>query len=482
MSIERGAVVMGTDGPLGTIEQIVMDENTGELRALILRGGHSGADTEDVEIAAAHVVPGTAVGQQVNLDIGMADIRAHPELAHPYDPHQYVPIHEEVVLPSSEADRAAVFSERPVVTEIRDNAAEVVVPGPGSASLETEETIAGEHPDASPMQTALTADEQPTLVLRAPRSLSEREQALDTPAPRVDVEPAITPDEVAATAAEVPYQSDASTVSTVSTTDRVPDESPADITNANPAPDLGASNTVPEASSVNEVDEDEWTAEASTPDGDEERHEDLPQMSQPQYGEPPEADDPGEEDVELTSAEVDAVMSDVDGSNVRTLRSMGDSVWVAVPSVAGLEDWQQSDSNWRSYNYDLARRGNLGILMAAGLGLIAAVGTVLLMRQARKRKASRLQQMRARDIAGRARRQASAARAAVPAALESAAGTARNVRRAANDLPGRWRWFRRGVRVGATVAAPLARVQASRRRQLQQAQDTAAQQPVVVAQ
>ncbi|HEV8190773.1 MAG TPA: PRC-barrel domain-containing protein, partial [Ktedonobacterales bacterium] len=124
--IERGAVVMGTDGPLGTVEQIVMDENTGELRALIVRGGRIGADTEEVEIAASNVVPGTAAGHQVDLDIGLADIRAHPDLVRSYDPNRYVPVHEEVVLAASEASRAAAFSERPVVAEIRENAAEIV--------------------------------------------------------------------------------------------------------------------------------------------------------------------------------------------------------------------------------------------------------------------------------------------------------------------------------------------------------------------
>src|SRR5262245_54381000 len=107
--VERGAVVMGTDGPLGTVEQIVMDENSSELRALIVHGERIGGVPADVEIAASHVVPGTAVGQQVVLDIGLADIRTHPDLVRSYDPKRYVPIDEEVVLPASEASRAATF-------------------------------------------------------------------------------------------------------------------------------------------------------------------------------------------------------------------------------------------------------------------------------------------------------------------------------------------------------------------------------------
>src|SRR5581483_11264695 len=52
MHIERGAVAMGTDGPLGTVEQIVMNDNTGELQALVVRGRRTGQNTEEVEISA----------------------------------------------------------------------------------------------------------------------------------------------------------------------------------------------------------------------------------------------------------------------------------------------------------------------------------------------------------------------------------------------------------------------------------------------
>src|SRR5262245_48701270 len=118
LHIVRGALAAGTDGPLGTVEQIVMDEHTGELKALIVRGEHTGQHTEDVEIAASNVLPGSAVGHRVSLDIGKADMRAHPDLVRPYDPGQYVPVRQEQVLPASEAGRSAHFSERPFVTEI----------------------------------------------------------------------------------------------------------------------------------------------------------------------------------------------------------------------------------------------------------------------------------------------------------------------------------------------------------------------------
>ncbi len=480
--IERGAVAMGTDGPLGTIEQIVMDGNTGELRALVIGGGQSGMS--EVAIAATHVVPGATVGHQVNLDIGMADIRAHPELALPYDPKQYVPVHEDLVLPSSEARSAATFSERPVVTEIRGNAAEVMVPGPSSTHLAQEGSIADDDLDASTdddldaatTETALTPDEQPTIVLRAQRSLTAREQELDTPAPAVDVEPTIAPDEVAATAAISSLQANSPAVA-----GQMTDEIPADVTNAAPSPDLGTSSAEPE---VGDADDDVWTAEASTPDSGEERHEENSFVSEQQFSEVLEVDVPA--DGEAVVAEGGAFMSDVESSEMRNFRPMGNSVWVAVPSAEESEPWQQPDYRWRSYNFDFGRRsGNRGVVMGAVLGLIAAVGTVLLVRRASKRRASRLRVktatagQTARELARTAQRQAVAAKEAVPAALESAADTARRMRRTVSDLPGRWRWFRRGVRVGTAVAVPIAQAQLSRRKQ---AQDTAARQAAKVAQ
>ena len=37
--ISRGATVMATDGPLGAAHQIIMDQRTGELQALVIATG-----------------------------------------------------------------------------------------------------------------------------------------------------------------------------------------------------------------------------------------------------------------------------------------------------------------------------------------------------------------------------------------------------------------------------------------------------------
>ena len=124
--ISRGATVMATDGALGTVHQIIMDQRTGELQALVIATG----GTEYLELPATHVL--RATGSDVYLDVSLADLRQHPELAKPYNPNQYVPVRENPFLPPSEATRGAQFSERPVVTNIERDAVGVVVPKPST--------------------------------------------------------------------------------------------------------------------------------------------------------------------------------------------------------------------------------------------------------------------------------------------------------------------------------------------------------------
>ena len=124
--ISRGATVMATDGPIGAVHQIIMDQHTGELQALVIATG----DTRQLELAASHVV--RSDGATVYLDISQADLRLHPELAKMYDPNRYIPVRENPLLPPSEAGREAKFTERPVVTNIERDAVGVVVPEPST--------------------------------------------------------------------------------------------------------------------------------------------------------------------------------------------------------------------------------------------------------------------------------------------------------------------------------------------------------------
>ena len=133
--IERGAAAQGTDGLLGTVEQIVVDRDTGELRALIVRSADGGSE---FELPAEHVQ--RATGDQVFLDIGRADMARRPELATPYDPAQYVPVYHGETAAPDEATKTAIDTERPVVTEVEENAAEVVAPQPEEQPVNEETT------------------------------------------------------------------------------------------------------------------------------------------------------------------------------------------------------------------------------------------------------------------------------------------------------------------------------------------------------
>jgi hypothetical protein len=120
--ISRGATAMATDGALGTVHQIIMDQRTGELQALVI----ATSDERRLEVPATHVV--RATGGTVHLDVSKAQLQEHPELAPPYNPNQYVPVRENPFLAPSEASRGARYSERPVVTNIEHDAVGVVVP------------------------------------------------------------------------------------------------------------------------------------------------------------------------------------------------------------------------------------------------------------------------------------------------------------------------------------------------------------------
>jgi hypothetical protein len=124
--ISRGATVMATDGKLGAVHQIIMDQHTGELQALVIATG----DTRQLEVPASHIA--RSDGNTVHLDVSLADLRLHPDLAKVYDPNQYVPVRENPFLPPSEAGREAGFTERPVVTNIERDAVGVVVPEPST--------------------------------------------------------------------------------------------------------------------------------------------------------------------------------------------------------------------------------------------------------------------------------------------------------------------------------------------------------------
>jgi hypothetical protein len=116
--IGRGAIALGTDGALGAVHQIIMDQRTGELQALVLATD----DARHVELPAIHVL--RATGSAVYVDVSRADLLQHPELVTPYHPDRYVPVRDVRDTPIG----GAPSQERPMVTTIERDAVGVVVP------------------------------------------------------------------------------------------------------------------------------------------------------------------------------------------------------------------------------------------------------------------------------------------------------------------------------------------------------------------
>lgn len=154
--LERGMAAVGPDGPFGTIEQIVVERGTGTLRSLIIRGTDSGAE---FELPATHVDTTRTTARQVFFDIGRADLAKQPGLAAPYDPDQYVPVYRGEVAPHAQAARVAMEQSQPVVTDVEQNAAEVILPETTGAATtrplrRTDERAATPHGEtgAAPMR------------------------------------------------------------------------------------------------------------------------------------------------------------------------------------------------------------------------------------------------------------------------------------------------------------------------------------------
>ncbi|HLZ21341.1 MAG TPA: hypothetical protein VKQ30_04380 [Ktedonobacterales bacterium] len=175
--IVRGAEAMSTDGRIGVVEQIVVDRTSGQLLSLVIRGDESNTE---FEMPASHVR--SAMGDRVYLDVSRADLMDHPEMTSPYNPARYVPVYQGDALPPGVASRVAAEQEKPIITDVEENAAKLVAPGvtaasQGEATRRTDERAAASHRPASegsPMagatripavRAALDADNTPTLKL-----------------------------------------------------------------------------------------------------------------------------------------------------------------------------------------------------------------------------------------------------------------------------------------------------------------------------
>lgn len=146
--IQRGAQAEATDGLVGTVEQIVVDRNTGELRALVIR---SADGRSEFELPAQFVRRST--GDHVYLGLSTEQIASNPRLTQPYDPNQYIPVYEGQMEPASGASEIAHETGHPIVTDVETDSAQVVAP------VSPERTPANEPP-VTATRAAVNAPEQ----------------------------------------------------------------------------------------------------------------------------------------------------------------------------------------------------------------------------------------------------------------------------------------------------------------------------------
>ena len=186
LRISRGAIAMGTDEALGTVHQIIMNQRTGELQALVIV-----TDTaQRLELPATHVLRATE--SAVYLDVAAEDLRLHPELATPYNPDRYVPVRAHPLLSPTEASRGVSALERPLVTNIERDAIGVVVPAaPKTRPLSpdpapTSDATGGPLPPSSLTPTAPLIERPPEE--HAIASAADTAEAEEAPTPSADNE------------------------------------------------------------------------------------------------------------------------------------------------------------------------------------------------------------------------------------------------------------------------------------------------------
>jgi hypothetical protein len=151
LRIVRGARAQGSDGRIGTVQQIVVDPQTGELRAVVVQ--HE-SDSAEFELPVDLIQSTT--GDEVRFTLARADLETRPELARPYDPDQFTPLDQRSTAPRTTATRTAWDTEHLVVTSIEEDAAELVAPARVAGVADTAEERAEARTTTSEMGAATT--------------------------------------------------------------------------------------------------------------------------------------------------------------------------------------------------------------------------------------------------------------------------------------------------------------------------------------
>lgn len=199
LRIERGAVAEATDGPVGTIEQIIMDRTSGQVSALVIQSSDTG---NEFELPARYADAGRSTNHHVYLKLSRRELLDNPDMVRPYNPEQYTPVYQGEAMPEQAATRMAAESERPVITDIEENAAELVVAdadqSPAQPAARTDTGVGTGTTTGRVVPSAradMAEDATPTVKLNATQpstGQSIRGDQDTAPAPEVSATPATT--------------------------------------------------------------------------------------------------------------------------------------------------------------------------------------------------------------------------------------------------------------------------------------------------
>jgi hypothetical protein len=462
--IERGATALGTDGALGSVEQIVVDRETGELRALIVR---SNTGDGEFELPAIHV--SRATGDKVYLDIGRTDLAQHPDLAHPYNPQHYAPVNQGNATPEGKATRTAISTEHAVVTGVEENAAELVAPETAADATDVEQaTTAPIHSRTDTLADSVTSRES-TSASRP--GTAETTTPLRGTAVTRPVAPPSDPSD--ATAQSGPAQPAVQTGSTIGEPSTSAPSQGVSVTPSTTGPTMGAlpstsgmgaSSTVPNSDSAPynmRRDEEPNPERASAPTG-------LAQALREAGSWPAFAPDDG-----LAAAKANDEMVEREGldfarpkdQSVPLTTAEATAMPASSPTAPPLPAGRQlpaptMTSRLTAQLNDLPLQPSTTTLLAA-TSLAAGIGMSLLLRQRRSarerarrqaRSAKRAAQQTAHNLKDSLRTAGGQAQTATATAAADARAASKQAKRTAKRGARRGRWFRRGLLLGGALS------------------------------
>lgn len=423
--IHRHATVMGSDGKLGTVHQIIMNRRTGELQALVLVAGHA----LHLELPASHVL--RATGDTIYVNVSQADLRLHPELAVPYNPDRYVPVVDRTAArPLFQPGQSA--AERPMVVSIERDAVGVAVPeaqaSPETSTLPTvaeADTSTNSEPAVAAAKAAVVGDEsafadlqlRPKVEAAAPTSDSEavaESPVSDAKSPAV------------ASVVEVPVLTPGVTRTTAAS----------------------GSTYISRDSNVSRRESKVYAEADDASSANEEEHVVMDGMQPPVN-----PVNPG-----IAASETDEIYE-----NAQTIANALDesqqSFTRSAPPNGAQRSWGR-ESLPSSHSEDTG--GRLTWVPAVALGTvivgIAVWSTIRTIRRGRRKatRAARLARENVRDSVREAGRSAVGLAQTVRVSAQEMAANPRDTATDAfsnlADIPARYRWFRRGMRVGSQTA------------------------------